>query len=77
MTNADRKWDTTRQVNWALQLLHEKGRSIGETFLAADGIIKTSIDGSALTVGEIIERASRYPEWPHRKRQHLDALRNE
>ena len=61
--------------NWALQLLKEKGHTIGEAF-CRDGIVVIDIDGIPEIPEEAIGIAARYAEWPERERGHLEYLRS-
>lgn len=64
-----------REVNWALQLLREKGHSVGLTAYWA-GTIKTNVDGVPMTPGEAIKIAAGYSEWPNRERRYLEYLQS-
>lgn len=63
------------QEHWALQLLREKGHSVGSTACWA-GIIKTDVDGVQMTPGDAVRVAARYSEWPDRERRYLDYLQS-
>ncbi len=62
-------------VNWARQLLEEKGHAVGDAFVEK-GVVKIDIDGIPRIPGEAIEIAARYTDWPERERGHLEYLRS-
>ena len=63
------------QVNWALQLLREKGHSVGSTACWA-GTIKTDVDGVQKTPDEAIKIAAAYSEWQDREHRFLAHLQS-
>ena len=61
-------------VNWASQLLCEKGHQIDPYEIWSDGCMRGAVNGLSMTNGEIINKASRYQEWKGRKRLFLEYL---
>lgn len=60
-------------VNWALQLLCEKGHAIDPPAIwTSDGRMRTAVNGLPMTNEEIINKASKYEEWRGRKRLFLE-----
>jgi hypothetical protein len=55
-----------QKIDWALKLLHDKGRRIREASPEATGQPRFEVDGHVLTVGEIYRLVSTLPEWNDR-----------
>jgi len=62
-------------VNWALQLLCEKGHAVNPPAIwTSDGRIRAAVNGLPMTNEEIINKASKYQEWKGRERLFLEYL---
>ena len=65
--------------SWAFQLHREKGHILGNAYLDSDGVMRINMDGIPRTVGdegELVAMATLYPEWPDRRRTHLEHLKS-
>jgi hypothetical protein len=62
------------EVNWASQLLREKGYSIYPPEVWSDGTMRWGVNDVPMTKRQVICTAAQHPEWRHRTRLYLDHL---
>lgn len=55
-----------QKSDWALKLLHEKGCQIEELPPDSNGQPRFKVEGQPLTIAEIYQRVSKFPEWNDR-----------
>jgi hypothetical protein len=55
-----------QKIDWALKLLHEKGFKIEEAKPDPHGQPRYAINGEVVTIPQIYQRVTAYPEWNDR-----------
>ena len=63
---ADRHKKPSQKIDWALKLLQDKGRRIGEKTEGDGASVRFEIDGKMTSIPEVYRAASKFPDWNDR-----------